>query len=319
MNSSREKRRRKNHFDLQTVIHEPESINISRPVDPKTEKLIRPAKEFDVHLESDNYSEEKYALYANYQHHVHKEGPSQITKSGFRRFLCSGLGQSSRLKDGVMQKLGSYHQCYRLEGRLVAMGVLDLLPGCVSSVYLIYHQDVKDWYFGKLSALREIALAVEGGYRFYYMGFYIHSCIKMRYKNQYQPSYLLDPETYTWDLLNADYLARLSLTDIDQLGLDNESYTLLRDYQQEFGPGGRSQSSALGSRMPGLMSLEEVEEKIDLGKWTLKFGSMLVLLEDLRGWANWEIHDPSSLKGAIAELAAALGPALVSQLVLDLG
>lgn len=74
MNSSREKRRRKNHFDLQTVIHEPESINISRPVDPKTEKLIRPAKEFDVHLESDNYSEEKY----QYLPSLHQVGPNQV-------------------------------------------------------------------------------------------------------------------------------------------------------------------------------------------------------------------------------------------------
>lgn len=35
------------------------------------------------------------------------------------------------------QRLGSYHQCYRLNGRLVAVVVLDLLPGCVSSVYLM--------------------------------------------------------------------------------------------------------------------------------------------------------------------------------------
>lgn len=33
-----------------------------------------------------------------------------------------------------------------------------------------YHQDVKEWYFGKLSAVREIALAIEGGYKYYYMG-----------------------------------------------------------------------------------------------------------------------------------------------------
>ena len=65
------------------------------------------------------------------------------------------------------------------------MGVLDLLPDCVSSVYLMYvkslliypsliptryHEDFSDWNFGKLSALREINLAREGGYRFYYMG-----------------------------------------------------------------------------------------------------------------------------------------------------
>lgn len=292
------KRWRKNHFDLQTIVHETESINVRRPIDPKTKELIRPAKKFEVHLESDSYTEEKYTLFANYQRHVHKEGSSQITRNGFRRFLCSGLGQSSQIRNGVEQKLGSYHQCYRLDGRLVAMGVLDLLPGCVSSVYLIYHQDVKDWYFGKLSALREIALAVEGGYQYYYMGFYIHSCIKMRYKNQYQPSYLLDPETYTWDPLDADYLSRLSarkyvslsqerqlnlpphkLTNVDELGLDSESLRQLQKYQQEAGLCHKSESSAFASRMPGLMSLKEVEDTVDLGKWTLKLGNMFVHLE----------------------------------------
>lgn len=36
----------------------------------------------------------------------------------------------------------------------------------------------------------------------YYMGFYIHSCPKMRYKGKLYPSYLLCPEVYTWHLLN---------------------------------------------------------------------------------------------------------------------
>uniref|UniRef100_A0A2K6GMI4 Arginyl-tRNA--protein transferase 1 n=1 Tax=Propithecus coquereli TaxID=379532 RepID=A0A2K6GMI4_PROCO len=33
---------------------------------------------------------------------------------------------------------------------------------------------------------------------YYYMGFYIHSCPKMKYKGQYRPSDLLCPETYVW-------------------------------------------------------------------------------------------------------------------------
>jgi hypothetical protein len=33
---------------------------------------------------------------------------------------------------------------------------------------------------------------------FYYMGFYIHSCPKMRYKGQYAPSFLLCPAAYSW-------------------------------------------------------------------------------------------------------------------------
>lgn len=36
----------------------------------------------------------------------------------------------------------------------------------------------------------------------YYMGFYIHSCPKMRYKGKLQPSFLLCPEVYTWHPLN---------------------------------------------------------------------------------------------------------------------
>lgn len=38
-----------------------------------------------------------------------------------------------------------------------------------------YHQDVEDWKLGKLSALREIQLAIEGGYGYYYMGTYTYT------------------------------------------------------------------------------------------------------------------------------------------------
>ncbi|KAL8890678.1 MAG: hypothetical protein Q9205_000935 [Flavoplaca limonia] len=336
-----EKKRRKNHFDLLTAVHDVESPWVQRPTDSRTKRPITPAHEFEVLLEADDYTEEKYQVFENYQRHVHNEKPTEISRSGFKRFLCSGLGQIDQVFDGKKQKLGSYHQCYRLDGRLVAMGVLDLLPGCVSSVYLIYHQDVKEWYFGKLSAMREISLAIEGGYNYYYMGFYIHSCIKMRYKSQYQPSYILDPETYSWDRLTADVLERLSarkyvsmsverdlrlppnkIPSIKELKLDSAELTRFSDYQKErnqVGPRhGFDSTSAFDLGMPGIMSLAEVQKEIPLGRWTIKLRSMLVHLEDLQGWAGWDIHDKTSLKAYVAELAAGLGPGLVKQLVLTL-
>ena len=109
---------------------------------------------------------------------------------------------SERTVNGVEQKLGGFHQCYRLDGRLIALGVVDLLPHCVSGVYFIYHKDFEKWSFGKISALREACLALEGGYEYYYMGYYIHSCPKMKYKHDYQPQYFLDLETLEWDLLD---------------------------------------------------------------------------------------------------------------------
>jgi hypothetical protein len=34
--------------------------------------------------------------------------------------------------------------------------------------------------------------------KYYYLGFYIHSCPKMRYKGEYEPSALLCPVTHRW-------------------------------------------------------------------------------------------------------------------------
>ena len=34
--------------------------------------------------------------------------------------------------------------------------------------------------------------------KYYYMGFYLHNCPKMRYKGQYVPSYISCPESYKW-------------------------------------------------------------------------------------------------------------------------
>ena len=57
--------------------------------------------------------------------------------------------------------------------------------------------------FTALPSHRELALVRELQHRitslkWYYMGFYIHSCPKMRYKGAYNPSFLLCPETYDW-------------------------------------------------------------------------------------------------------------------------
>ena len=81
----------------------------------------------------------RFALFQHYQSSVHGEPSRKITKDGFRHFLCSSpLRRSTRQVDGVSQRLGSYHQCYRLDGELVAIGVLDLLPRCVSAIYFMY-------------------------------------------------------------------------------------------------------------------------------------------------------------------------------------
>ena len=44
------------------------------------------------------------------------------------------------------------------------------------------------------------------------MGFYIHTCVKMRYKASFQPTYILDPESLRWTLFDDDHRKQLDTT-----------------------------------------------------------------------------------------------------------
>lgn len=197
-----EVRRRKNVFDLVERIHESEAEVLKSPPSPD--------HVFTVTLEPDTFTEEKYAIFENYQRIVHREPPDKISRHGFKRFLCNSPLRRGSVAgpDGKHRPLGSYHQCYRIDGELVAVGVLDLLPDCVSAVYFLYHESIHWLNPGKLGALREIALAREMGYRWWYPGYYVHNCAKMRYKIEYRPQYVLDPEDLRWYLLDKEALAR---------------------------------------------------------------------------------------------------------------
>lgn len=281
----RDKAQDRNGFDFLRTVHEAE-LNQLKPVDP--------AHRFEVTLEPDDCTEEKFQLYKNYQVHVHHDKPGEVNQKGFERFLCkSPLTRKTVMKNGKQQHLGSYHQCYRLDGRLIAIGVLDLLPHAVSGVYFIYHQDFEKWSFGKLSAMREAALALEGGYEFYYMGYYIHQCVKMRYKGDYKPQFVLDPETYEWNPLEGelrelmDQRKYVSLsrekqrrkctaqTDAaaDQAEVENEPLWPMEKPVDVFSSG----KSLFELGMPGLMSSDEVEAAVDLDSMRIHIGKNLTV------------------------------------------
>ncbi|KAM4729413.1 arginyl-tRNA--protein transferase 1 isoform 2-T2 [Anableps anableps] len=166
--------------------------------------------------------QQSVALYARYQMAIHGDDPSECSESEFRRFLCDSPLEAEYSPDGPEMGYGSFHQQYWLDGRIVAVGVIDILPACVSSVYLYYHPDFTSLSLGSYSALREIAFTRQlqkqaTNLCYYYLGFYIHSCPKMRYKGQYRPADLLCPETYAWvsiercvPLLDSSRYARLN-------------------------------------------------------------------------------------------------------------
>lgn len=122
---------------------------------------------------------------------VHGEPDAKVTRKGFKRFLVDSPLQVRRSARCRMQAIlslltpslflylltidpsqaeasatpdityGSHHGLYYLDSKLIALAVLDILPGAVSSVYLAWHPDYASLGLGKISALREIAMVRE--------------------------------------------------------------------------------------------------------------------------------------------------------------
>lgn len=152
---------------------------------------------FRTKFEPSGFSKEKFELYKKYQVEVHNDAPNDVTEESFKRFLCdtpfpeeqvqgdesqfSGLELKS-WKTSTKPRIGPTHELYYLDDKLIAISVLDFLPSGVSSIYFIWDPDYAHLSLGTLSGLKELQMCQELGYSWYYLGYYIEDCKKMKYK-----------------------------------------------------------------------------------------------------------------------------------------
>jgi uncharacterized protein YbaR (Trm112 family) len=158
------------------------------------------SKNISISTEPPLNNPEAFDLYKRYQIAVHHDNPEDINEKSFESFLCKSplIDYSSEERRDQPFKYGSYHQYYRLDDVLIAVGVIDILPSGVSSVYCFYDPQLKNLSLGKYTALKEIEFCNTHNFKYYYLGFYIHTCEKMKYKAEYRPSELMCPVSYEW-------------------------------------------------------------------------------------------------------------------------
>lgn len=75
--------------------------------------------------------------------------------------------------------------------RLIALGLVDVTPNAVSSIYFYYHPDAAAWSPGVASVLFEIEWARQMGGAHLYLGYRVAGCPSTAYKAQYGPHELL--------------------------------------------------------------------------------------------------------------------------------
>ncbi|KAJ0263789.1 Arginyl-tRNA--protein transferase 2 [Hirschfeldia incana] len=188
-------------------------------------------RKLEIHLKRSSFDPEEYKLYKRYQLIVHNDEPDSISRKSYTRFLVdTPLIEVDGDDDENVPPcgFGSYHQQYRVDGRLIAVGVIDILPKCLSSKYLFWDPDFASLSLGNYSALQEIDWVKQNQahcstLEHYYLGYYIHSCNKMRYKAAYRPSELLCPLRYQWVPF-----------EVAKPLLDKKPYSVLSDFTKAF-------------------------------------------------------------------------------------
>jgi arginine-tRNA-protein transferase len=132
-------------------------------------------------------TEEKAELYERYLVERH-DGQMSGSRDELERFLYAS---------GVT----TIEVCYRLQGRLVGVGIADVEPAALSAVYCYFDPGLPARGLGTLNVLWLIEEARRRALAFAYLGYYVAGAPTMEYKARFRPCELLG-EDGRWEAVS---------------------------------------------------------------------------------------------------------------------
>jgi leucyl-tRNA---protein transferase len=135
-----------------------------------------------VSLETPSASDEKHDLYRRYLEARH-EGQMDGSREEFDGFLYSSCVETREV-------------VYRLEGRVVAVGIVDTEPQAWSAVYCYFDPALERRGLGVFNVLWLIEACRRRRVPYLYLGFYVQGCARMNYKARYRPCEVLSPDAH---------------------------------------------------------------------------------------------------------------------------
>lgn len=76
---------------------------------------------------------------------------------------------------------------YFRDNKLIAVALLDMLPGGLSAIYCFYDHDYEHLSPGRFSILAQISIAKQNNIPYLYLGYWIKDHFSMGYKEKYKP------------------------------------------------------------------------------------------------------------------------------------
>ncbi len=124
-------------------------------------------------------SDEKLALYRRYLESRH-DGQMQGSAAEMQGFLYES-------------PIGTWECEYRLDDRLVGVGIFDVEPQTLSAVYCYYEPELEQRSLGVFNVLTLLEECRRRKASHLYLGYYVAECAKMNYKANYHPCEILEP------------------------------------------------------------------------------------------------------------------------------
>jgi arginine-tRNA-protein transferase len=144
-------------------------------------RCLRRNSDMTLTVERPDPTPEKYDLYRRYLRDWH-ESPTEDSYDQFVSFLYGSPVRSLEF-------------CHRdPDGRLLAVGICDIGPQSLSTVYFYFDPREARRGLGTLGALRELDFARERKLSYYYLGYWIDGCRSMEYKSELWPFEILWPD-----------------------------------------------------------------------------------------------------------------------------
>jgi arginine-tRNA-protein transferase len=154
-------------------------------------RLLRKNADLAVRVGEPQPSAEKWRLYERYQANWHAKPASEGRESvlDFIRFLYDSPVETAEFE-------------YRdPAGELLGVGICDVSPRSISSVYFYFDPAHAARSLGTFSALYEMLWAREMKIPYWYAGYCIAGCDAMAYKNRFHPHELLGTDG-VWRTVN---------------------------------------------------------------------------------------------------------------------
>ena len=142
----------------------------------KSQKRVwRRNQDLEVRTRDDSFDPEHFSLYRKYIGARHPGGSmDNPSEEQYREFLTCAWANTAFFE-------------FRLEKRLAAVAVSDVLDDGLSAVYTFFDPDLSRRSLGAFAILWQIEEARRRGLSWLYLGYWIEESPKMRYKGDYRP------------------------------------------------------------------------------------------------------------------------------------